>query len=69
MESHPDIVDRLRQRTNRPVSIDNTCQLLFHLAGLKTPYYRSNRDVLSDDYHCPPRMLNDVVNYEETMGR
>ena len=62
--SHPDIIDRLRQYTNRPVAIDNTCQLLFHLAGLTTPYYRSQRDVLSDDYHCPPRMLNDEVNYE-----
>ena len=69
METHPDIVNRLRQSINRPVAIDNTCQLLFHLAGLETPYYRSERDVLSDDYHCPPRMLNDAVNYEETMGR
>ena len=68
MESHPDIVNRLRQSSNRPVAIDNTCQLLFRLSGLETPYYRSNRDVLSDDYHCPPRMLNDVVNYEETMS-
>lgn len=65
--NHPDIVNRLRQCTQRPVAIDNTCQLLFHLAGLTTPYYRSQRDVLSDDYHCPPRMLNDEVNYEETM--
>jgi len=66
-KSHPDIVSRLHQYTGRPVAIDNTCQLLFRLAGLKTPYYRSRLDVLSDDYHCPPRMLNDEVNYEETM--
>ena len=66
-ETHPDIVNRLRQYLDRPVAIDNTCQLLFRLAGLKTPYYRSRLDVLSDDYHCPPRMLNDEVNYEETM--
>ena len=69
MESNPDIVRRLRQSTSRPVAIDNTCQLLFRLAGLETPYYRSSRDVLSDDYYCPPRMLNDAVNYEETMRR
>ena len=66
-ERHPDIIDRLRQYTSRPVAIDNTCQLLFHLAGLNTPYHRSQLDVLSDDYHCPPRMLNDNVNYEEAM--
>jgi len=64
---HLDIVSRLQQYTGRPVAIDNTCQLLFRLAGLKTPYYRSRLDVLSDDYHCPPRMLNDNVNYEEAM--
>ena len=69
MESHPDIINQLRQYSSRPVAIDNTCQLLFHLAGLETPYYRSQRDVLSDDYHCPPRMLNDIVNYEEAMSR
>ena len=43
--------------------IDNTYNLLFHLAGLHTPYYRADRDVLSDSYHCPPRLLNDDYNY------
>ena len=58
-----DIVRRLRQSTNRPLMIDNTYNLLFHLAGLHTPYYRADRDVLSDSYHCPPRLLNDDYNY------
>ena len=62
-QEHPDIIRRLQQSVNRPLMIDNTYNLLFHLAGLHTPYYRANRDVLSDSYHCPPRMLNDDYRY------
>ena len=58
-EKHPDIVEALRKAVDRPFSIDNTCHLLFHLAGLRTPYYISRRDVIADDYQCPPRMVND----------
>lgn len=60
---HTDIVNRLQQAIDRPLMIDNTCHLLFHLAELQTPYYRAERDVLSDDYHCPPRILNDDYSY------
>ena len=59
VEKHPDIVEALRKAVDRPFSIDNTCHLLFHLAGLRTPYYISRRDVIADDYQCPPRMVND----------
>ncbi len=59
IEKHPDIIAALRKATDRPFSIDNTCHLLFRLAGLRTSYYLSRRDILSDDYKCPPRTVND----------
>lgn len=59
MDKHPDIIAALRKATDRPFSIDNTCHLLFRLAGLRTPYYISRRDILSNDYQCPPRTVND----------
>lgn len=61
---HPDIIGQLNSSTERPLMIDNICHLLFHLTSLKTPYYQSRRDILSDDYHCPPRLVNDQVVFD-----
>lgn len=61
---HPDIIGQLNSSTERPLMIDNICHLLFHLTSLKTPYYQSQRDILSDDYHCPPRLVNDQVVFD-----
>ena len=59
---HPEIVSQLSQAVNRPAMLDNVCQLLFHLSGLKTPWYHPERDLLSPDYHCPKRLINDEVD-------
>lgn len=64
---HPDIIGRLKASTNRPLMIDNICHLMFRLISLKTPYYQRRRDVLSDDYHCPPRLINDKVIFDSIM--
>lgn len=64
-ERHPELMQRLQAAVNRPLMIDNTCQLLFRLSGMQTPYYISSRDVLSDDYCCPPRIINDVFSYDK----
>ena len=56
---HPDMVSQLKQALHRPFMIDNTCQLLFYLSGLNTSYYHPQRNVLSPEYHCPPRIIND----------
>ena len=65
---HPDIIKKIQQATERPMMIDNTCHLLFHLAGLVTPYYKADRDILSDSYCCPPRYVNDNIIYDEVMA-
>lgn len=59
---HPDIVAQLEKATSRPAMLDNVCQILFHLSGMKTPYYKPNRDLLSPQYHCPKRIINGNVN-------
>lgn len=61
-ESHPDIVAQLEKATSRPAMLDNVCQILFHLSGMKTPYYKPNRDLLSPQYHCPKRIINGNIN-------
>ena len=60
--THPDIIKQLQNATSRPAMLDNVCQLLFHLSDLKTPYYNKTRDVLSSDYICPKRILNESID-------
>ena len=65
--SHPEIVSQLSQAVNRPAMLDNVCQLLFHLSGLKTPWYHPERDLISPDYHCPKRLINDEVDCDSIL--
>ena len=60
--SHPDRIEQLQNATNRPAMLDNICQLLFYLSGLNTPYYRRERNILSPDYVCPKRIINDSLD-------
>ncbi len=60
--THPGIIKQLQNATSRPAMLDNVCQLLFHLSDLKTPYYKKTRDVLSSDYVCPKRLLNESID-------
>ena len=60
--THPNIIKQLQNATSRPAMLDNVCQLLFHLSDLKTPYYNKTRDVLSSDYVCPKRILNESID-------
>ena len=59
--AHPEKIAQLREATDRPAMLDNVCQLLFHLSGLNTPYYHPERCVLSPDYRCPKRIINESI--------
>ena len=66
INQHPEIMEQLNKAKARPLMTDNICQLLFRVAGLTNqPYYKTQRDVLSPDYQCGPRMLNDRYDYDQ----
>ena len=65
--THPDIIKQLQNATSRPAMLDNVCQLLFHLSDLETPYYNKTRDVLSSDYVCPKRILNESIDCDSLL--
>ena len=65
LKKHPQMAEQLKQAMDKPFMIDNTCQILFRLAHLQTPYYKAGRDVLSPDYSCPKRLINDEDDYDE----
>lgn len=67
-QRNPEIVERVRQSQRKPFSIDNLCHMLFSLGMVETPYYIPERDVLSDSYECPPRIVGDKFDYDSIMG-
>ena len=65
MTLYPENIRALRIARERPLSLDNTCHLLFHLSGLNTSYYKTSRDILSKDYAQPLRLINDKIDYDK----
>lgn len=63
-KKHPDIVEAIRQAVNRPVMSDDICHLMFHLGGIKTKYYKSERDYISADFRPCKRIVNDTADYD-----
>ena len=63
-ERHPETMEAIRGAVDRPFMTDNVCQVLFHLAGIESSYYKPERDLLSDDYKRPKRLVNRTIDYD-----
>ena len=63
----PETIKRLRAALHRPFMIDNICQLLFHLGGVKTKYYYSDRDLISTEFKPRKRIIVDKYDYDKVM--
>lgn len=61
MDGNPDIVQNIRQSLHKPFRTDDICQVVFHLARLKTDYYRPKYDLLSPEYEEYKRTVNGMV--------
>lgn len=66
---HPDIIRRIKASLNRPFMTDNTCHLLFDLAGLKTIYYRPERDLISRKFKPSRRIVNNNTDFDAAMRK
>jgi len=67
-KQNPEVIRELTECKDRPFTTDNMCQLLFHLSHLdkpENPYYNPSVDVLSLEYVCPPRIVNDCYDYDK----
>ncbi len=64
-KNHPDIVEQIRKAQNRPFMTDNISQLLLYLAGISTPYYREEDNLISPRYNMGRRrMLMGTIPYD-----
>ena len=65
-ERHPDVWTRVESAADRKFMTDNLPHLILDLAGISTPYYKSQNDLLSPDYNEErPRILRDERDYDE----
>lgn len=65
IKEYPQQVKQISNAVNKPMIIDNVCHILFNLGGISTDYYVEKLDVLSSDYTCPPRIVNDSIDVDK----
>lgn len=65
IKKNPDTVSLIMSAFGKPLMLDNVCHLMMHVANIKSCYYQSERDVLSESYKCPPRILNDKYDVKD----
>lgn len=60
IKKYPRLVNDIKTSKNKPFVTDNVCQVLFHLTGLKTNWYKPNRDLISPMYVHRKRIIAGV---------
>ena len=61
IQNHPQHMERIRQAVSKPMSSDILPHTLFHLASIKTPFYKPENDVLSKEYVVGKRILQGYI--------
>lgn len=64
MTSHPKIVDAIRNAESKSFMSDNLCHMMMRLGGIESDQYSESRDLLSQKYICPPRIIEDGRDYD-----
>lgn len=67
MNTHPTIMENVRRAVLRPFSSDNVPQLLMGLSGIHSSFYEPKKDVLSNQYECGIRIVQNTTDYDAIM--
>ncbi len=67
MNTHPTIMENVRRAVLRPFSSDNIPQLLMGLSGIHSSFYEPKKDVLSNQYECGIRIIQNTTDYDAVM--
>ena len=67
MDTHPAIMENIRKAVLRPFSSDNVPQLLMGLSGIRSSFYEPEKDVLSNQYECGIRTVQNTTDYDAVM--
>lgn len=63
--THPEVVKEISEALQRPFMTDQVAQVLFHLAGMKSRYYKPANDILSHYYKTRKRMLLNGLCFDD----
>ena len=69
MNTHPTIMENVRRAILRPFSSDNVPQLLMGLSGIRSSFYEPKKDVLSNQYECGIRTVQNTTDYDAVMNK
>lgn len=58
-KKYPKLVKEIRSSKDKPFMTDNVCQILFHIVGMKTKWYKADRDLISPSYVARKRIIAD----------
>ena len=64
MNKYPKLVNDVKVSKDKPFVTDNVCQILFHLTGMKTNWYKADRDLISPRY-IPKKRIIAGVDYDK----
>lgn len=64
--THPDIYNSICSAANRPFMTDDIAQTLLSIAGIQSPRYVENNDLLSPSFTPKRRMMKGVYDYDTT---
>ena len=67
IQRHPNTMQNIRRAILRPFSSDNVPQLLMGLSGIHSSFYKPQKDVLSNQYDCGKRIVQNTTNYDAVM--
>lgn len=64
IKKYPEKINQIKSAVDYPFMIDNVCNMLFNVAGITTPFYRDSLDLISPNYRCNERIINQKYKYE-----
>ena len=67
IQRHPNTMQNIRRAILRPFSSDNVPQLLMGLSNIHSSFYEPKKDVLSNQYHCGKRIVQNTTDYDAVM--
>ena len=67
IQRHPNTMQNIRRAILRPFSSDNVPQLLMGLSDIHSSFYEPKKDVLSNQYHCGKRIVQNTTDYDAVM--
>lgn len=68
-KNHPEVWARIKAARHRPFSHDDLPHLLMGLAGIVSPLYDAQRDLLSTQFRPQRRWVKNGVDYDQVMKR